>query len=216
MIVRIRLGTTSAYVIREPVPVLIDTGMVGQDDLLRWKLRRAGVELRDIALIVVTHAHSDHAGCLARLRASTDAAIACSCDTMEHLRSGTCACMRPRTVVARAVLPILSRFASYPAVDADVGVSEAMTLAPFGIDGTLLTTPGHTRGCLSVLVGHDAVVGDLVSGRLGRPRTPSVPLLLEDEDSWLRSVRLLLDRGARTFHPAHGGPFEADRVARLL
>jgi hypothetical protein len=29
-------------------------------------------------------------------------------------------------------------------------------------------------------------------------------------------VRLLLDRGARRFHPAHGGPFDADHVAELL
>ena len=80
----------------------------------------------------------------------------------------------------------------------------------------LLTTPGHTRGCLSVLVGDQAIVGDLVSGRLGRPLVPSVPLLLEDRDAWAKSVRLLLDRGARRFHPAHGGPFDADHVAELL
>jgi glyoxylase-like metal-dependent hydrolase (beta-lactamase superfamily II) len=190
--------------------------MVGQDALLRWQLRRIGVELPDIALIVVTHAHSDHAGCLARLSGMTDAAIACSSDTMDNLRRGACACMKPRSVVGKALLPILSRFATYPAVDADVAVVETMTLAPFGIDGMLLTTPGHTRGCLSVLVGDQAIVGDLVSGKLGRPRAPSMPLMLEDPDAWAKSVRLLLDRGARRFHPAHGGPFDADRVAKLL
>jgi len=36
LIVRIPLGATSAYVIRGPVPILIDAGMVGQDALLRW------------------------------------------------------------------------------------------------------------------------------------------------------------------------------------
>jgi glyoxylase-like metal-dependent hydrolase (beta-lactamase superfamily II) len=216
LIVRIPLGATSAYVIRGPVPILIDSGMVGQDALLRWKLRCVGVELSDIALIVVTHAHSDHAGCLARLSGMTDAAIACSRETMDNLRRGAAAPMEPRTVVGRALLPLMSRFASYPAVDADVAVVETMTLAPFGIDGMLLTTPGHTRGCLSVLVGDQAIVGDLVSGKFARPRTPSAPLLLEDPDAWARSVRLLLDRGARRFHPAHGGPFDADRVAKLL
>ncbi|MEI6171330.1 MAG: MBL fold metallo-hydrolase, partial [bacterium] len=179
LIVRIPLGATSAYVIRGPVPVLIDAGRVGQGALLRWKLRCVGVELSDIALIVVTHAHSDHAGCLARLSGLTDAAIACSSDTMQYLRRGAAAPMKPRTVVGGALLPLMSRFANYPAVEADVAVVETMTLAPFGIDGMLLTTPGHTRGCLSVLVGEDAIVGDLVTGKLGRPRTPSAPLLLE-------------------------------------
>jgi hydroxyacylglutathione hydrolase len=216
LIVRIPLGATSAYVIRGPVPVLIDAGRVGQGALLRWKLRCVGVELSDIALIVVTHAHSDHAGCLARLSDLTDAAIACSRDTMDNLRCGACAPMTPRTVTGRALLPLLSRFATYPAVDADVAVVETMTLAPFGIDGLLLTTPGHTRGCLSVLVGEDAIVGDLVTGKLGRPHHPSMPLMLEDPGAWPKSVRRLLDRGARRFHPAHGGPFDADRVAALL
>ncbi len=215
-ILRIPLGASSAYVIRKPVPVLIDSGMVGQDALLRWRLRRAGIELRDIALIVVTHAHSDHTGCLARLRVSTDAAIVCSRASMEYLERGACACMKAHTVVGRVLLPLMARFASYPAVVADVGVGEVMTLAPYGIDGVLLTTPGHTRGCLSVLVGEDAVVGDLVSGRLGRPRAPSIPIFLEDNDAWAKSVRLLLDRGAKRFHPAHGGPFTADQVAKLL
>jgi len=216
LIVRIPLGATSAYVIRGPVPILIDTGMVGQDALLRWQLRRIGVELPDIALIVVTHAHGDHAGCLARLAGMTDGAVACSSETMRYLQCGAAAPMRPRTVVGRALLPLMSRFASYPPVDADVAVVETMTLAPFGIDGLLLTTPGHTRGCLSVLVGEDAIVGDLVTGRLGRPHAPSMPLMLEDPDAWPKSVRRLLDQGARRFHPAHGGPFDADRVAELL
>jgi glyoxylase-like metal-dependent hydrolase (beta-lactamase superfamily II) len=91
-----------------------------------------------------------------------------------------------------------------------------MTLAPFGIDGLVLPTPGHTRGCLSVLVGEDAIVGDLVTGKIGRSRVPSMPMLLEDRDAWTQSVRNVLAYGVRRFHPAHGGPFDAERVAALL
>lgn len=91
-----------------------------------------------------------------------------------------------------------------------------MTLAPYGVEGFILPTPGHTRGCVSVLVGEDAIVGDLVSGRLGRARVPSIPMLVEDRAAWSESVRLVLSRGVRRFHPAHGGPFDAERVAALL
>ncbi len=215
-ITRIPLGATSAYVIKGPVPILIDAGMVGQQATLRFKLRRVGVEVSDLALIVVTHAHSDHAGCLAWLRTSTDAAIACSRATMDNLGRGASAGMRPRTVVGRLALPLLSRIAKYPAVQGDVAVDDAMTLAPYGIDGVLLPTPGHTCGCLSVLLGEDAIVGDLVSGKFGRPSVPSMPMLLEDRDAWAESVRAVLARGVRRFHPAHGGPFDAERVADLL
>jgi hydroxyacylglutathione hydrolase len=215
-ITRIPLGATSAYVLRGPVPILVDTGMVGQQAILRLRLRHIGIEIADLALIVVTHAHSDHAGCLAWLRGSTDAAIACSRETMDDLKLGRSARMKPRTMTGRAVLPLLSRVAKYPAIQGDVAVGDLMTLAPYGIDGILLPTPGHTRGCLSVLVGEEAIVGDLVSGRIGRPRVASMPMLLEDRDAWAASVRKLLDRGVRRFHPAHGGPFDAEDVERLL
>lgn len=216
LVVRIPLGATSAYVIKGPVPILVDSGMVGQQAMLRLKLRRIGVEPADIALIVVTHAHSDHTGCLAWLRESTDAAVACSRETMDDLSLGRCAPMKPRTIASRVVLPLLARVAKYPAIDGDVAIGESMTLAPYGIDGVLLPTPGHTRGCVSVLLGEDAIVGDLVSGRLGRPHVPSMPMLLEDRAAWEASVRKLLDRGVRRFHPAHGGPFDAEHVAGLL
>ncbi len=215
-ITRIPLGMTSAYVVRGPVPILIDAGMVGQEAVLRFRLRRAGVEVADLALIVITHAHSDHAGCLAWLRTMTDAAIAASPDTMEALRSGASACMRPRTVLARAMVPFLASAAKYPAVSGDVAVIDSLPLAPYGIDGHVIPTPGHTRGCLSVVIGRDAIVGDLVSGRMGRPRAPAIPRLLEDRVAWEKSVRSVLMRGVERLYPAHGGPFDADQVAHLL
>lgn len=216
LITRIPLGMTSAYVIRGPVPILVDAGMVGQESVLRFKLRRAGVELTDLALVVITHAHSDHAGCLAWLRTSTDAAIAGSRRTIDLLRTGASASMKPRTLPARIMAPLLARLAKYPAVEGDVAVDAPMTLAPYGIDGILLPTPGHTRGCLSVLLGEDAIVGDLVSGTASRPRRPSVPRLLEDRDAWAASVQAVLAHGAQQIHVAHGGPFRAEQVARLL
>ncbi len=124
--------------------------------------------------------------------------------------------MKPRTVLSRVLLPLLSHVAGYPAVEGDVAVLESMTLAPYGIPGVLLPTPGHTLGCLSAVVGEDAIVGDLVSGRFGQANVPTAPRFLEDSDAWASSVRRLLDLGVRRFHAAHGGSFDAERVAALL
>lgn len=215
-ILRIPLGMTSAYVVKGPVPILVDAGMVGQEAMLRFRLRRIGVEPTDIALVIVTHAHSDHAGCLAWLRDSADAAIVCGAEAMDLLRCGASACMKPRTMMSRALVPFLKRVAKYPAVRCDVAVDEALTLTPYGVSGVVLPTPGHTRGCLSVLLGGEAIVGDLVSGKAGRPRVASIPRLLEDRDAWAASVTAVLARGVKLLHAAHGGPFRAEQVARLL
>lgn len=215
-ILRIPLGMTSAYVVRGPVPLLVDAGMAGREAMLCFKLRQAGVEPADLALVIVTHAHSDHAGGLAWIRHSTDAAIASSRPTMDLLRDGASASLTPRTILSRALVPILTRFAKYPPVCGDVAIDGAMPLTPYGIDGVILPTPGHTRGCLSVLVGDEAIVGDLVSGTFSRPRTASIPRLLEDSAAWAESVQAVLSRGAMRFHVAHGGPFRAEEVARLL
>jgi glyoxylase-like metal-dependent hydrolase (beta-lactamase superfamily II) len=55
--------------------VLIDTGIPGSEHKIARALEHHGRTLADVALIVVMHAHTDHAGSAARLRELTGAPI---------------------------------------------------------------------------------------------------------------------------------------------
>jgi glyoxylase-like metal-dependent hydrolase (beta-lactamase superfamily II) len=55
--------------------VLLDTGLIGEPLEIRWKLKRLGLDRRDIKAILITHGHLDHAGNLAWAKAWTGAPI---------------------------------------------------------------------------------------------------------------------------------------------
>ena len=190
--------------------------MPGQQGALCRHLRQLGLDRADIALIVLTHAHVDHSGGLSWICRATSAPVACHRDAAAPLRAGLNAALRPRTRLGWAVLPILRQGPRPPCVEPDLVVDHEISLLPYGTAGFLIPPPGHTRGGLSVLVGHDAVVGDLLMARSMGPRRPVAPFFLEDVVLWEESLRLLLSRGIERFHTAHGGCFGADAVTSLL
>lgn len=55
-------GITSAYLLRTARPCLVETGTARSADVVRDGLARLGVGPDDLATIVVTHIHLDHAG----------------------------------------------------------------------------------------------------------------------------------------------------------
>jgi glyoxylase-like metal-dependent hydrolase (beta-lactamase superfamily II) len=55
--------------------VLLDTGLVGEPWLIRWRIRWLGLTPQSIKAILLTHGHLDHAGNLAWAKAFTGAPI---------------------------------------------------------------------------------------------------------------------------------------------
>jgi glyoxylase-like metal-dependent hydrolase (beta-lactamase superfamily II) len=146
--------------------VLVDAGMPGQT--------RRILELVDtssVALIFVTHAHLDHYGGAAELRRCTGAPIAIHrADAGAMARAKTpLGDVRGRGRLARALMPVIE-WAMHPEpTQADLLLDDGDSLRDYGIEGTVLHTPGHTPGSACLLVdGGPAFVGDLLSNT-GRP-----------------------------------------------
>lgn len=64
------VGDVNVYLIKEDPLTLIDVGPKTQEasDVLRRKLRREGIDFKDVRRIVLTHAHEDHCGLAKQVR----------------------------------------------------------------------------------------------------------------------------------------------------
>lgn len=216
-VARLPLGRANGFLISDEQSILVDTGFLGNWVRLRRSLSDHGIRPVDLSLVVITHAHHDHLGNLAALKREADVAIAAHANAAPHLVRGTSAEIHPRSWQGRAVAMFLKDQPRIPGVDVEFRVAQEMSLCPFGVHGCVVPTPGHTDGCLSVLLDDgQAVVGDLIMGGFVRSRAPRAPLFMCSKADWADSVRVLLDRGATRFYTGHGGPFDRDEIADLL
>jgi hydroxyacylglutathione hydrolase len=98
---------------------------------------------------------------------------------------------------------------------ADVLVTDRYDLAPCGVEGEVIATPGHTPGSVVVLVAHGkiALVGDLFRGGLVFKTSPAEHFYQDDLKRDHEQIRMLLARGVEWFVLGHGGPIKRSRVA---
>ena len=115
--------------------ILLDGGFVETAPQIRDNVARLGFDLRSIKILLNSHAHLDHAGGLAQLKAWTGARLLASPGDAPLLAAGGHGD------------PSFGDRLAFPPVKVDhlLADGEAMTLG----DTTLIAhlTPGHTRGC---------------------------------------------------------------------
>jgi glyoxylase-like metal-dependent hydrolase (beta-lactamase superfamily II) len=215
----IRLSISNAFLVRGERPVLIDTGCPGDAEALLRALVQAGVAVADLALILHTHGHRDHAGGTARLKQLTAAPAAVHPADADMLRRGANRPLIPTNLTGRLIRPFVDR--PFPAVEPDLTLEDGMDLRPYGLAGRVVATPGHTAGSVSVrLDGGEVVAGDLlVGGYLGgllAPHAPGYPYFAEDLAALRQSIRALLSWSPSRIYVGHGGPLDAADVRKRL
>ncbi|MDE1184848.1 MBL fold metallo-hydrolase [Paraburkholderia sp.] len=209
-------------IIGEKGCVLVDTGTPGSEDKIGRALAKHGRSFSDVSLIVVTHAHTDHAGSAARLRELTGAPILAHAGDLDYYerRKEMTYC------VAHWWGPLFLRSGvpgePYSAFTPDILLQDnaRFDLSRYGIDGVARHTPGHTAGSVSVeLSSGDALVGDLVAsgvllGGLIRTSHAIRPPFEDDPHAVGAELMGMVDAGMQRFHMGHGGPLPAKEVRR--
>jgi glyoxylase-like metal-dependent hydrolase (beta-lactamase superfamily II) len=77
-------------------------------------------------------------------------------------------------------------------------------LAPYGVHGKIVHTPGHTPGSVSVFLDNKtAIIGDL-NMSLIIPEKPGRPLFAYDCQTWKASIKKVLDFEPRRIEVTHG------------
>lgn len=212
----IRLGRSNAYLLKTATPVLIDTGGVDDMPALVEGLKAYDLRPQDIALVVLTHGHSDHAGQAAALKRLGHAKIALGQGDLPLARAGHDDTLVPQNLTAR----LLARFAinpGYPPFEPDIIITKELDLSAWGVPGKAVAMPGHTPGSLVVLLDRQrAVAGDIMlGGYLGgalRPSRAGPHYFQADARRNDDNIACLLKLGVDTFYLGHGGPVARDSV----
>ena len=128
----------AAYLIRTPGgAVLIDGTLEGNVPAIERGIAASGVRVRDVELLLLSHAHFDHAAGLARLKRDTGAKLVVGAGDAAAMATGV-----PPGETSYGVV-------RFPAARVDRAVRDGERVTLGGVTLTAVATPGHTPGCTS-------------------------------------------------------------------
>jgi hydroxyacylglutathione hydrolase len=206
----------STYLIEGDRLILVDAGFRGHARKVLRRVRALGRRADELSLVLVTHAHADHSAGIPELRDHAVFDVGCHALGVAALAEGSSAISPGLTPWAR----VYERFArlSLPLLrlrgsEATLTLEDGARLDAHGLAARVIHTPGHTRGCVSVLLDDgSAFVGDLITGPDSFNALPTATTMAVDLDRTYVGWRKLLANGAERFFPAHGRPFSAEEL----
>lgn len=212
----VRLGIANAYIVRQEGTILVDTGAPGNETAILEAAKGLGIAPEDIQLILLTHGHGDHAGSARRLRERTGSKVAVHRDDVEQLRHGNQGTLRATCLTGRLLGPFFGgKKALYPPLEPDIVIGDSLDLRPFGVDGTVVPTPGHTPGSVSIFLANgEALVGDLIFPSIPSEK-PCLPFWADDPDEVKRSIGIIRARRPGKVYTGHGGPFSGEDIEKM-
>ena len=187
--------------------VLVDTGSDFAYGRLRRQLYREGVSPGDLKLVILTHAHPDHAGSAARLKRDFGAQIAIHATEASWVRSGTTELYQPCGFFGHVLDRVIPRKFEACEVDRELDGTETIDLGSDVGALRLVHTPGHTPGhmCVEHADG-ELCAGDLMRGGMLRGGFVGGPFFVQSRADLLASVRRIEARCPRRLHFGHGKP----------
>ena len=125
----------SAFLIVTPKgDILTDGGLPESAGAIEKNIQTLGFKLSDVKILLNSHAHFDHSGGLAKLKADTGAKLTASTGDQPFLESGHIT-FGPSAQIDTAPVKV------------DRAVKEGDTVKLGGVTLTAHVTPGHTKGC---------------------------------------------------------------------
>ncbi|VWX52890.1 subclass B3 metallo-beta-lactamase [Novosphingobium sp. 9U] len=132
-------GLTVAVIRTDAGLILIDGAVPQAVPQIEANLRKVGLSIRDVKLILSTEPHWDHAGGLAALARDSGATVLAGAQAAPVLRNGG----------RDAADPQAADLATFPAVKTVRAVRDGERIRLGNVTVTAVATPGHTEGSTS-------------------------------------------------------------------
>lgn len=202
----IRVGYSNAVLIVNGAnSILIDTGVKNHIQQIKSLFLQHQLKPTDIQLIILTHTHYDHTGNLHELVELTNAKVIVHKNEFDNLKKGFTPIPKGLGFYTRIVSGIgrvvYPKYASPKALTADIINDDEMDLKPFGVDGKIISTPGHTLGSQSVLLGNKLISGDTF---INLPQGIIFPHFADHPKMLLETWQKLFEMGIKEIYPGHG------------
>ena len=188
--------------------ILLDPLMEASAEDVRHNIEALGVNLKDIKIIIQSHAHGDHVGAMAKFKDWTGAKVVVMAEDAEELADG-----------GKSDYRNIKGAEGYPPVRADEIIHDGDKVKLGDVSLVAHLTPAHTKGCTSwstVLEEngkrYNTVFICSMRMNTGLPvwQNPRYPNMSDD---WAKGFRTLRGLKADMFFVSHGEQF--DMTARL-
>ncbi len=221
-------GPMNVYLFTGKPVTILDTGTLKSVPVLKRELAGLGMTFADIEQIVLTHGHIDHYGGAASIvrEAGPGITVAAHTEDLTLIEHGI---EVPKRQFARYYRLMGAPFifqVSLMAVqwifmsmaekcDVTRHLADGDTIDLGGHRATVISTPGHTRGSVSLYLKKESMVfpGDHILGHI----TPNAFVMLEtdfvlprrmSQIEFYESLGKIEKLGPRIAYPAHGQPIE--------
>lgn len=195
--------------------ILIDTSPDRLWPVLKRRLYKLGI--KNLDYLILTHTHYDHAENSAKLKSEFGAKVIVNKNEAVFLEKGENILPHGTNFLTRFLVDSLAHRYSFKMTftgcSADIMVDDNFDLRGFGLNGYIISTPGHTSGSQSVIIDDEyAIVGDAMFGVFPQSIFPP---FADDEEELIKSWGKLVKTNCKLFLPSHGTPNKADLVRRL-
>ena len=210
------LGARVTVLVENGSAILVDAGPWGSQGLILDGLRSLGLNRENLKMVVITHAHPDHAGGLKGLVEGPGIPVGVhrnEADVVEG-RVPTPSPLRNH-LLGKITQPAFRKLLGSP-----VPVNQRLEdgdLIPFGTEVRVVHLPGHTEGSIGIHLPRKRtiIVGDALQYKLGRRLSPPAGSVTQDLGKAMSSLEKLSGMDFDTICFSHFPPMRTGGASAL-